>query len=401
MSSSRISADQTHGDDDQTIASQPGVGRSASTTVVPDHPDQATSRGATSSKEDDIQEAVPPTCFICYDEFDRRRRPHHIPCACQEGAIENRASVHYGCIRAWAAQKATCPLCRAEMSIRHEHFTAPPDLDLEVFITKPLSVEYGTVQCFVKVRKQFGSPVYDLFLEGNNTNGPRLHLLTATWQLGRRFRSTYRISLPTSAGGRHLATVQANFLGTRWMVLTQPADESSAAPEGVTVEASSTRRSRVCAPVGPDRHELACIGYKANRFCFDSGPRSMQLACPAITEEGDLEAEVRPTEAQHLLERAVGSAEANVPEHVSTFKNRSPIWDERYEAYVLNFLGRVRMASVKNFQIVQTDNIANETMLQFGRVSQTIFSMDVQWPFSIVQAFGVCLTSISPKLAVK
>jgi len=40
-------------------------------------------------------------------------------------------------------------------------------------------------------------------------------------------------------------------------------------------------------------------------------------------------------------------------------------------------------------------------LLQFGRVSSTVFTQDVQWPFSIVQAFGICLTSVATKLGVK
>jgi tubby-related protein 1 len=145
------------------------------------------------------------------------------------------------------------------------------------------------------------------------------------------------------------------------------------------------------------------VRYKPNRFCIDSGPRTMSLAMPAVSEDGDLEDEPNaPLDTERALARALSSRVVDDEgAHVSTFKNRSPIWDERYQAYVLNFMGRVRIASVKNFQIVQQDNVANETLLQFGRVSSTVFSMDVQWPLSIVQAFGVCLTSISTKLGVK
>lgn len=46
-------------------------------------------------------------------------------------------------------------------------------------------------------------------------------------------------------------------------------------------------------------------------------------------------------------------------------------------AYVLNFYGRVTMASVKNFQLVSTEDF-DRIILQFGRVAKDEFTMDFQ-----------------------
>lgn len=46
-------------------------------------------------------------------------------------------------------------------------------------------------------------------------------------------------------------------------------------------------------------------------------------------------------------------------------------------AYVLNFYGRVTMASVKNFQLVSTEDV-DRIILQFGRVARDEFTMDFQ-----------------------
>lgn len=46
-------------------------------------------------------------------------------------------------------------------------------------------------------------------------------------------------------------------------------------------------------------------------------------------------------------------------------------------AYVLNFYGRVTMASVKNFQLVSTEDF-DRIILQFGRVARDEFTMDFQ-----------------------
>jgi len=77
------------------------------------------------------------------------------------------------------------------------------------------------------------------------------------------------------------------------------------------------------------------------------------------------------------------------------FHNKEPKWNETVQAYVLNFNGRVDQASVKNFQLIMSDE--NYIFMQFGKVAKNDFNMDVQWPLSIFQAFSICLSSIDKK----
>jgi tubby and related proteins len=67
-------------------------------------------------------------------------------------------------------------------------------------------------------------------------------------------------------------------------------------------------------------------------------------------------------------------------------------------AYVLNFNGRVTMASVKNFQLVDPDD-QKAVVLQFGKVSRDEYTMDMQWPITPFQAFAVTLSSFDLKIA--
>ncbi|CAE7644616.1 TULP11 [Symbiodinium microadriaticum] len=78
--------------------------------------------------------------------------------------------------------------------------------------------------------------------------------------------------------------------------------------------------------------------------------------------------------------------------------NKPPRWNEQVGAYVLNFSGRVTMASVKNFQLVDPDE-QNAVILQFGRVGKDQFTMDMQWPMSPFQAFAITLSSFDSKIA--
>ena len=78
--------------------------------------------------------------------------------------------------------------------------------------------------------------------------------------------------------------------------------------------------------------------------------------------------------------------------------NKPPRWNEQVGAYVLNFNGRVTMASVKNFQLVDPDE-HNIVVLQFGRVAKDEFTMDMQFPISPFQAFAITLSSFDSKIA--
>jgi len=64
--------------------------------------------------------------------------------------------------------------------------------------------------------------------------------------------------------------------------------------------------------------------------------------------------------------------------------NKPPRWNDTVGAFVLNFNGRVTMASVKNFQLITHDDLET-VILQFGRVAKEEFTMDVRWPMSPFQ----------------
>ncbi len=64
-------------------------------------------------------------------------------------------------------------------------------------------------------------------------------------------------------------------------------------------------------------------------------------------------------------------------------------------AFVLDFQGRVKLPSVKNFVITDADE--KENYIIFGRVDEQLFNLDVKWPFSLYQAFAISMTSIASK----
>lgn len=94
-------------------------------------------------------------------------------------------------------------------------------------------------------------------------------------------------------------------------------------------------------------------------------------------------------------------------------KNKAPRWHEQLQCWCLNFRGRVTVASVKNFQLVAATQLVANTpttsqpvqpdhdkiILQFGKVSEDMFTMDYRYPLSAFQAFAICLSSFDTKLA--
>ena len=85
-------------------------------------------------------------------------------------------------------------------------------------------------------------------------------------------------------------------------------------------------------------------------------------------------------------------------EGILELHNKTPVWNDDTQSYVLNFHGRVTQASVKNFQVIH-DSDPDYIIMQFGRVADDVFTMDYRYPMCALQAFGVALSSFDSKLA--
>ena len=131
--------------------------------------------------------------------------------------------------------------------------------------------------------------------------------------------------------------------------------------------------------------------YQAN-VLGNRGPRKMQVAIPSVDEAGRMVSS--PSGAEDTVQRI---KDRNFRD-LSYLINKPPRWNEQVNAYVLNFNGRVTMASVKNFQLVDPDE-HNIIVLQFGRVGKDEFTMDMHYPISPLQAFAVTMSSFDSKIA--
>ena len=79
------------------------------------------------------------------------------------------------------------------------------------------------------------------------------------------------------------------------------------------------------------------------------------------------------------------------------FINRKPVFSKAIEGYILNFGGRVQMASVKNF--ILEDAIAHREVLMLGKLADDTFRMDISWPLKPYVGYCVGLASIDSSYA--
>lgn len=141
------------------------------------------------------------------------------------------------------------------------------------------------------------------------------------------------------------------------------------------------------------REEVAAIIYDTNVLGF-KGPRRMTVILPGMGLDQQ-RIPMRPlTDGDGLLERYKNKRMENLLE----LHNKTPVWNDDTQSYVLNFHGRVTQASVKNFQIVMDADV-DYIIMQFGRVAEDVFTMDYNYPMCALQAFAVALSSFDGKLA--
>ena len=141
------------------------------------------------------------------------------------------------------------------------------------------------------------------------------------------------------------------------------------------------------------QHEMAAVIYEPNVLGL-KGPRRMTVLLPPMDHEGQRKDLHNDSDCYGLFERF----KSKNPDTVLELHNKTPVWDDDSQSYLLNFHGRVTQASVKNFQVIHYSD-EEYIIMQFGRVSDDIFTLDYRYPMCALQAFGVALSSFDNKLA--
>ncbi|ETW06731.1 hypothetical protein H310_02898 [Aphanomyces invadans] len=255
--------------------------------------------------------------------------------------------------------------------------------DMKAFLMRPVPKAYDVVECYIErncagANKLF--PEYCLYMK----DGDRF-LLTAKKRPNNR-TSNYLISmqrgdLSRKGSDNFLGKLRSNFIGTEFVVYDNGVNPKGADQHTLTVNPVTIRQE-----LGIAVYAKNVLGYK--------GPRKMKVCVPRVREDGT-RVVWRPTTKEDEM---VNKCKEQDHTNLTYLINKPPRWNDQVGAYVLNFNGRVTMASVKNFQLVTPED-QETVILQFGRVGKDLFTMDFRAPLCPFQAFAITLSSFDSKLA--
>lgn len=118
------------------------------------------------------------------------------------------------------------------------------------------------------------------------------------------------------------------------------------------------------------RHYLEPVGA-GQAFCMD-------VFFPAMQDRG----------VGCVVCGACGGADAAWTQELSS---RRPKWNIKNKSLSLDFRGRAKLASAKNFQL-ENPSLSQKAFLLFGKVSEDKFVLDYSSPMGMVQAFAAALS---------
>ena len=143
-------------------------------------------------------------------------------------------------------------------------------------------------------------------------------------------------------------------------------------------------------------HNLGTINFNESVLCCKSRKRisTMQIHLPHNTSKEYFSYTIQKEDQSSVCDssadtrRIISNRENNY--EVKTLR---PMWSEHYSSYYMNFTNRVRLPSKSNFILT----LGKINILQFGKIDNTSYALDFQYPLSLFQAFCICVSSIIAK----
>lgn len=293
-------------------------------------------------------------------------------------------------------------------------------------ITFPISVKQpgpreSIFQCFIKRNRD--TQTYHLFASLSQALADDGKFLLAARKCRRATCSDYIISL--GANDKHkgrsayVGKLRSNFLGTKFIVY----DALSLHSEPKMSKSQSTGSKQIYPRVTSGNYPVAHISYELN-VLGARGPRrihcvmdaipasairlggvaSTQMYFPSTSLESHPSFSFCRSKSNYMDKTSFGSSSSKGDGSL-ILRNKAPRWHEQLQCWCLNFHGRVTVASVKNFQLVASQENGqvgpehDKVILQFGKVRKDVFTMDYRFPISAFQAFAICLSNFDTKIA--
>ena len=127
------------------------------------------------------------------------------------------------------------------------------------------------------------------------------------------------------------------------------------------------------------------IIYEFN-FKGINGPTKLKILLPKITKN------------EKSLVNITGNKKL-----VYNMKNKSPVYNDFFKVYTLQFIRRKVIPNEKNFQIIFSDykEDCNDILLQFAQSENDEFILDFKHPFNNITAFALAITAMSSRTFCK
>ncbi|KAJ1905688.1 hypothetical protein LPJ81_001783 [Coemansia sp. IMI 209127] len=140
--------------------------------------------------------------------------------------------------------------------------------------------------------------------------------------------------------------------------------------------------------------EVCAIVYKPRdrKFGHRRGPRKMAVVIRAVDSSGKAADDCSAVPLAAKYHACVSSGhDTDAAGSIVALENKAPRWNARAMAYMLDFGGRVTMASSKNLQLISMD-CDRYVVVQFGKTDRDVFTLDFRFPVSPVMAFGIAVS---------
>jgi hypothetical protein len=231
-------------------------------------------------------------------------------------------------------------------------------------------VPKGVLLKFLMTRHKYDDAFYYTYECYNEETGT--HLMTANKKSGNK-TSNLEIAMAATTNVR-IGKVRSNFTGSEYMVYDN----------GLNPEKLSAMRG------GTARKELAFIQFQSN--IFGNCPRQFTVTLPRVTIDGAIL--WQPLTKTASMKEQIKRDSTN--QDMMVLKSKVPIWSKKLHSFALDFKGRAKIASVKNFQIIEL-NCPQDIIMQYGKMDKDLGTLDVQYPMSPLQAFAIALAGLDGK----
>ena len=127
------------------------------------------------------------------------------------------------------------------------------------------------------------------------------------------------------------------------------------------------------------------IIYEFN-FKGINGPTKLKILLPKITKN------------EKSLVNITGNKKL-----VYNMKNKSPVYNDFFKVYTLQFIRRKVIPNEKNFQIIFSDykEDSNDILLQFAQSENDEFVLDFKHPFNNITSFALAITAMASRTFCK